>query len=177
MLQRLPDEHLDEETKTMAGPLNADTFRVERSILIDAPPQAIFPHIDDFHAWDAWSPYEKMDANLAKTFSGPASGKGATYAWVGKKAGSGSMEILQSRPPSKVVIKLEFTKPFTAHNTAEFTLEPQGKGTKVTWAMHGPNTLMSKVMGLFFSMDKMVGPQFDEGLASLKLLTEKAPVA
>ena len=161
----------------MAGPLNADTFRVERSILIDAPAAAIFPHIDDFHAWAAWSPYEKMDANLAKTFSGPASGKGAAYAWVGKKAGSGSMEILQSTSPSKVVIKLEFTKPFVAHNTAEFTLEPQGAGTKVTWSMHGPNTLMSKVMGLFFSMDKMVGPQFDEGLASLKRLTEKASVA
>jgi uncharacterized protein YndB with AHSA1/START domain len=161
----------------MAGPLSADTFRVERSIVIDAPAAEIFPHIDDFHAWEAWSPYEKMDANLAKTYSGPASGNGAAYAWVGKKAGSGSMEILQSTPPSKVVIKLDFTKPFVAHNTAEFTLEPQGVGTKVTWAMHGPNTLMSKVMGLFFSMDKMVGPQFDEGLASLKRLTEKAPVA
>lgn len=161
----------------MAGPLNADTFRVERSILIDAPAAEIFPHIDDFHAWAAWSPYEKMDANLAKTFSGPASGKGAAYAWVGKKAGSGSMEILQSSQPSKVVIKLEFTKPMTAHNIAEFTLEPQGAGTKVTWAMHGPNTFMSKVMGLFLSMDKLVGPQFEEGLANLKLVTEKSPVA
>jgi uncharacterized protein YndB with AHSA1/START domain len=118
-----------------------------------------------------------MDANLGKTFSGPARGKGAAYAWVGKKAGSGSMEITSSSPPSKIVIKLEFTKPFSAHNTAEFTLEPQGKGTKVTWAMHGPNTLMSKVMGLFFSMDKLVGPQFDEGLASLKALTERALVS
>jgi carbon monoxide dehydrogenase subunit G len=161
----------------MAAPLNADTFRVERSILIDAPADAIFPQINDFHAWADWSPYEKMDAHLDKTFTGPAKGKGATYAWVGKKAGSGSMEILQSDPSSKVVIKLEFTKPFTAHNTAEFTLEPQGKATKVTWAMHGPNTLMSKVMGLFFSMDKLVGPQFEEGLASLKRLAERAPVA
>jgi uncharacterized protein YndB with AHSA1/START domain len=162
----------------MAGSLNADTFRVERSIVIDAPAEAIFPHIDDFHAWAAWSPYEKMDANLAKTFSGPARGKGAAYAWVGKKAGSGSMEIVQSDAPTKIVIKLDFTKPMTAHNTAEFTLQPQGEGaTKVTWAMHGPNTFISKVMGLFFSMDKLVGPQFDEGLASLKLLSEKAPVA
>jgi hypothetical protein len=161
----------------MAGPLNADTFRVERSIVIEAPAAEIYPHIDDFHAWADWSPYEKMDANLAKTYSGPARGVGANYAWVGKKAGSGSMEILQSTAPSKVIIALRFTKPFTANNTAEFTLEPQGSSTKVTWAMHGPNTLMSKVMGLFFSMDKMVGPQFDEGLASLKAITEKAPVS
>jgi hypothetical protein len=161
----------------MAGPLNADTFRVERSIVIDAPAAEIFPHIDDFHAWADWSPYEKMDANLAKTFTGPRAGKGAGYAWVGKKAGSGSMEITGSTPSSKIVIKLEFTKPFVAHNTAEFALEPQGQATKVTWTMHGPNTLMSKVMGLFFSMDKLVGPQFDEGLASLKALSEKAPVA
>lgn len=157
----------------MAGPLNADTFRVERSIVIDAPAQAIFPQIDDFRAWADWSPYEKMDANLAKTYSGPARGKGAAYAWVGRKAGSGRMEIVQSDAPSKIVIQLDFSKPMTAHNTAEFTLEPQGAATKVTWAMHGPNTLMSKVMGLFVTMDKLVGPQFDEGLASLKSLVEQ----
>lgn len=157
----------------MAGPLNSDTFHVERSIVIDAPAQAIFPHIDDFRAWAAWSPYEKLDANLGRTYSGPARGKGAAYAWVGKKAGSGRMEIVRSEAPSKIVIQLDFSKPMTAHNTAEFTLEPQGSGTKVTWAMFGPNTLMSKVMGLFFSMDKLVGPQFDQGLASLKRLAEQ----
>lgn len=157
----------------MAGPLNADTFHVARSTTIDAPPQAIFPHIDDFHAWEAWSPYEKMDANLAKTYSGAPRGRGAAYAWVGKKAGSGRMEILQSDAPSKIVIQLHFTKPMTAHNTAEFTLEPRGSGTEVTWAMHGPNTFMSKIMGLFFSMDKLVGPQFEEGLANLKRLAEE----
>lgn len=154
----------------------SDTFRVERSTVIAAPPAAIFPHINDFHAWAAWSPYEKMDAGLAKTYSGPQQGKGAAYAWVGKKAGSGSMEIIGSSPPSKIEIKLEFTKPFAARNIAEFTLEPQGAATKVTWAMHGPTTLMSKMMGLFFSMDKLVGPQFEDGLASLKRLTEMAPV-
>ncbi|WP_372785510.1 SRPBCC family protein [Phenylobacterium sp.] len=157
----------------MAGPLNADTFRVERSIAIDAPAQAIFPHIDDFHAWGAWSPFEKRDPVLAKTYSGPASGKGAAYAWAGKKAGSGRMEIVSSEAPRKIVIQLDFTKPMTAHNTAEFTLEPQGAGTKVTWAMHGPATFMSKMMGLFFSMDKLVGAEFEEGLASLKRLAEQ----
>jgi uncharacterized protein YndB with AHSA1/START domain len=162
---------------SMAGPLNAATFRVERSTVIQAPAEAIFPRIDDFRAWADWSPYEKMDANLAKTYAGPARGKGAAYAWVGRKSGSGRMEIVKSEPPCKIVIRLDFTRPMTAHNTAEFTLEPQGSATKVTWAMHGPNTLMSKVMGLFLSMDKLVGPQFEEGLASLKRLAEAAPVA
>jgi len=161
----------------MAGPINADTFRIERSMMMDAPAAAIFSHIDDFRAWADWSPYEKMGLNLAKTFSGPMRGVGAAYAWVGKKSGSGRMEIVQSQAPSKVVIKLDFAKPMTAHNTAEFTLEPQGGGTKVTWAMHGPNTLMSKVMGLFVSMDKLVGPQFDEGLAKLKALSERTSVS
>lgn len=160
----------------MAGPINVDTFHIERSTMIAAPAQAIFPHINDFHAWEAWSPYEKMDAELGKTYSGPASGAGAAYAWVGRKAGSGRMEITRSETPSKIVIQLDFSKPMTAHNTAEFTLEPAGgagsDGTKVTWAMHGPNTLMSKVMGLFFSMDKLVGPQFAEGLANLKRVVE-----
>ena len=154
----------------------ADTFRVERSTVIDAPAAAIFPHINDFHAWAAWSPFEKMDAEIAKTFSGPKSGKGAGYAWVGKKSGSGSMEILQADAPSRVVIKLDFTKPFTAHNTAEFTLEPQGARTKLTWAMYGPTTFVTRLMHMVFPMDKMVGPQFDEGLASLKAIGEKAAV-
>jgi uncharacterized protein YndB with AHSA1/START domain len=157
----------------MAGSITADVFRVERSTTIAASPQAIFPYIDDFHAWEVWSPYEKMDANLAKTYSGPPHGKGAAYGWVGKKAGSGRMEILQSDAPSKIVIQLDFSKPMTAHNTAEFSLEPHASGTKVTWAMYGPNTFMSKVMGLFFSMDKLVGPQFEEGLASLKRVSEE----
>ena len=165
----------------MAAPINADTFRIERSTTIAAAPEAIFPRINDFHAWEAWSPYETMDADLGKTYSGPASGVGAAYAWVGRKAGSGRMEIVRSEAPSsqapaKIVIQLDFSKPMTAHNTAEFTLEPVGAAgsaaTKVTWAMHGPNTLMSKVMGLFFSMDKLVGPQFEEGLANLKRVAE-----
>ena len=155
----------------------ADTFRVERSILIAAPPQAIFPYIDDFHRWVDWSPYEKMDPAMRKTYSGAAAGQGAVYGWAGKKAGSGRMEIRQSQPPARVLIQLDFSKPMTAHNTAEFTLTPQGEATRVTWAMYGPRTLMSKVMGLFFSMDKLVGPQFEEGLETLKRLAERAPAA
>lgn len=151
-----------------------DTFRVERSALIDAAPEAIFAAVNDFHRWADWSPYEKLDAHLDKTYSGPASGKGAAYAWVGKKAGSGRMEILTSEPSSKIVIQLDFSKPFVAHNTAEFTFVKQGTRTRVTWAMYGPATLMSKVMGVFFSMDKLVGPQFEEGLANLRTLSEGA---
>ena len=154
----------------------ADTFRVERSTLIDAPAAAIFPHINDFHAWADWSPFEKMDADLAKTVSGPQSGLGAAYAWVGKRSGSGRMEITRSEAPSKVVIKLDFTKPMTAHNTAEFTLEAKGQGTTVTWAMYGPTTFVSRLMHFVFPMDKMVGPQFAEGLASLKAISERALV-
>lgn len=154
-----------------------DTFRVERSIHIEAPASEIYPHIDDFRAWAAWSPFEKMDADLAKTFSGAARGAGAHYAWVGKKAGSGSMEILQATPSSKVVIDLKFTKPMKANNTAEFTIEPDGAGSKVTWAMYGPTTFVTRLMHAVFPMDKMVGPQFDDGLRALKGLTEKAPVA
>jgi uncharacterized protein YndB with AHSA1/START domain len=153
-----------------------DTFRVERSTIVGAPAKAIFPLIDDFHRWADWSPFEKMDANLEKTYSGPAKGRGATYAWVGKKAGAGRMEILTSEAPSKIVIQLDFTKPMAAHNIAEFTLEPQAVGTKVTWAMTGPHTLMTKLMHLVFPMDKMVGPQFAEGLANLKRVAESETV-
>ena len=151
-----------------------DTFRVERSVVVNAAPEAIFPQVYDFHNWVHWSPYETMDAEMAKTFAGADRGQGAIYSWVGKKAGSGRMEILTSEPSSKIVIQLDFSKPFVAHNTAEFTFEKEGGKTKVTWAMHGPATLMSKVMGLFMSMDKLVGPQFEEGLANLKAYVQDA---
>ena len=154
-----------------------DTFRVARSIHIDAPAAEIFPHIDDFHAWVGWSPFEKMDAVMQKTYSGAARGVGAQYAWVGKKAGAGSMEILKSDLPSRVLIDLKFTKPFKANNMAEFTIEPDGAGSKVTWIMTGPTTLVSKIMHAIFPMDKMVGPMFDDGLKALRGLSEKAPVS
>ncbi len=149
-----------------------ETFRVERSIIIDAPADAAFPFVDDFHRWVDWSPYENIDADLKKTYAGAPKGQGAVYAWEGKKTGSGRMEILTYEPSRRIVIKLDFTKPFAAHNTAEFTFAPDGAGTKVTWAMTGPVTLMSKVMGLFFSTEKFVGPQFEQGLASLKRAAE-----
>ena len=152
-----------------------DVFRVERTAAIKAPPEKIFPFINDFHSWAAWSPWEKMDPALKRTYSGPSSGKGAQYAWEGNsKVGSGSMEITEASPPGKIVIRLDFMKPFEAHNIAEFTLVPGGDSTTVTWAMYGPSPYMAKIMHLFFSMDRMVGGSFEEGLANLKAAAEAA---
>jgi uncharacterized protein YndB with AHSA1/START domain len=150
------------------------TFRVERSAVIRAPPEKIFALISDFHQWRVWSPYEDRDPDLQRSYSGAASGRGAVYQWNGNRnVGSGRMEIMDAAPPRKVVIKLDFLKPFEAHNTAEFTLLPQGDTTNVTWLMHGPASLMSKVMQVFINMDNMVGKDFAAGLANLKRVTEK----
>lgn len=150
-----------------------DTFRIARSTTIDAPPESIFPLIDDFRRWAAWSPYEKLDPNMTRSFSGAPSGRGAVYEWNGNKnIGQGRIEVTESRPHEKVVLKLDFFRPFEAHNVAEFTLEPQGGATRVTWAMHGPNRFMSKLMGLCMNFDRMVGGQFEEGLANLKARAE-----
>jgi uncharacterized protein YndB with AHSA1/START domain len=150
-----------------------DTLQVQRSTSIKAAPEKIFPLINDFHAWRAWSPYEDRDPDLQRSFSGANSGKGAVYAWEGNKnVGSGRMEILDAPAPRKVVIQLDFLKPFEAHNTAEFTLVPQGDTTTVTWLMHGPAPLLSKVMQVFMDMDNMIGKDFAAGLANLKRITE-----
>ncbi|WP_454907714.1 SRPBCC family protein [Variovorax gossypii] len=151
-----------------------DTFRVERTARIDAPAEKIFPLIDDFHRWGTWSPYEKLDPDMQRSFGGSASGKGATYAWESKgKAGAGRMEITESTPSSKIAINLDFTRPMEGHNVAEFTLQPQGNATQVTWSMHGPSPYVAKLMGIFFNMDQMIGKDFETGLANLKTATEK----
>jgi hypothetical protein len=150
------------------------TFRVHRSRSIQAPPEKIYPLIDDFHNWTAWSPYEKLDPNLKKTYSGSTNGKGAVYAWVGNsKAGEGRMEIIDTAPSSRVTIKLDFLKPFEGHNTAEFTLQPKGDSTDVTWAVHGPQPYFVKVMTTFFSMDRLMGKEFDAGLDNMKAIAER----
>lgn len=152
-----------------------DTFRIERSVRIEAPPERVHPLIDDLRRWTAWSPWEGLDPALKRSYSGPASGAGAAYAWEGnRKVGSGRMEIMQSQPPGSVVLKLDFLRPFEAHNVAEFRLDRQGAGTELVWAMHGPSPFAARLMGLFFSMDRMVGPQFEKGLANLKALAERA---
>lgn len=151
-----------------------DTFRIQRSSVIKAPPARVFALIDDFHRWVEWSPWEKVDPALQRTYGGTPSGKGATYAWEGNsKVGKGSMQITESSSPSRIVIQLDFLKPFEAHNIAEFTLEPDGEGSRVTWAMHGPRPYLFKVMHLFFDMDGMVGGDFEKGLADLKRLAEQ----
>lgn len=153
----------------------ADIFRIARSATIAAPPERIAPHIQDFRAWEKWSPYEKLDPQMKKTFSGAERGEGASYAWEGNsKAGAGSMTITVATP-QRTSIALHFTKPMRSKNTAEFTLDPSGDGTRVTWTMTGPNTLMTKLMGIFVNMDKMIGRAFEEGLGSLKDIVEKNP--
>lgn len=151
-----------------------DTFRVERTTSIKAPPEKIYALINDFHSWTTWSPYEKKDPDMKRSHSGAASGQGAIYEWDGNKnVGKGRMEVTEATPSSRIVIKLDFFSPFEAHNTAEFTLQPQGDATQVTWAMYGPANYMSKLMGVFFNMDKMVGDDFAIGLANLKAAAEK----
>jgi uncharacterized protein YndB with AHSA1/START domain len=150
-----------------------DVFHVERATNIKAPPDRIFAVINDFHKWGAWSPYEKKDPAMKRTYGGAGSGKGAVYAWAGdKNVGHGRMEIMDSTPPSKIVLKLDFVKPFEAHNIVEFTLDARGDSTDVRWAMHGPTPYLAKVMHVFFDMDSMVGNDFEAGLANLKTLAE-----
>jgi uncharacterized protein YndB with AHSA1/START domain len=151
-----------------------DTFRIQRTTSIKAPPETIYALIEDFHRWEAWSPWEKIDPALKRSYSGSPSGKGAVYAWDGNKdVGQGRMEIVESSPPSKLTLKLDFMKPFEAHNRVVFTLLPQGDATTVTQAMDGPSPYLSKLMGLVFNIDRMVGDKYEEGLASLKALAEK----
>ena len=149
-------------------------LRVQRSIGIAAPAERIFPLISDFHQWLSWSPYEQKDPAMKRTYEGAARGKGAVYAWNGdRNVGSGRMEILETTAPSKIVIKLDFFTPFEGHNTAEFTMLPQGDGTHGTWLMHGPASFMSRLIQVFLNMDNMIGRDFEAGLARLKTLTEK----
>ena len=151
-----------------------DTFRIERSTVIKAPPEKIFGLINDFHQWEAWSPWEKLDPALKRTYEGAASGKGAVYTWSGdKNVGAGRMEIVETVPFSKLVIKLDFSAPFKANNMVDFKLEGQGDSTRVTQAMFGPSPFVSKLMGLFFNVDKMVGDKYEEGFASIKKIAEK----
>ena len=151
-----------------------DTFRVQRSASIKAPPEKIFPLLNDLRSFKRWSPYENKDPAMQRTYGGAASGKGAVYEWEGNSnVGKGRLEITDTSPPTGVTLKLDFVKPFEAHNIVQFTLEPQGESTNVTWAMHGPLPYLAKVMHVFFNMDRMVGKDFETGLANLKDIAEK----
>lgn len=157
----------------VAAALRPPTFRVERSVLVNAPPETVLAHVSDFKAWRSWSPYEALDADLQRTYGGAARGVGATYAWAGRKAGTGRMRIV-SATNREIAIALDFEKPFKASNTAAFTAEPVGDATRVTWAMSGPAPYISRLMGLVFSIDKMIGRDFETGLSNLKSVTERS---
>jgi hypothetical protein len=152
----------------------ADTFTVSRSTTIDAAPAAVYPHLIDLRKWSTWSPWEEMDPNMSKTYSGAESGIGSKYAWSGnRKVGEGTMEITDAKQDAQVDIALEFLKPFRASNTSSLRLQPAGGGTEVTWSVTGRKTLMLKIMGIFRSMDAMMGPDFERGLARLKAVSEQ----
>ena len=152
-----------------------DDLRVERQATIAAPAAVVFAKVNDFTQWPSWSPWEKLDPNMKRTLSGPTSGKGAIYAWTGNSdVGEGRMTITDSRPGELVRIHLEFIKPFAATNTTDFAFKPEGGQTAVTWTMTGKNNYMSKLFGLFMNMDKMIGGDFERGLAQLKAVSEGA---
>ena len=151
-----------------------DTFRVERQAVIAAPITKVFDQINDLHAWDAWSPWAKKDPNAKSNYSGPPAGKGAAFAWDGNNTvGKGRMEIIESEPSSKVVLRLDFEKPFKGTNQAAFTLAQVPGGTQVNWAMTGPANFASKVMDLLMNMDAMVGRDFEAGLQAMKSVCER----
>jgi uncharacterized protein YndB with AHSA1/START domain len=152
------------------------TYTVTRSTVIPAPAQDVFPLVNSFREWPKWSPWESVDPDMQRTYSGAESGVGAKYAWSGnRKAGAGNMEITESREPDVIRIRLEFTKPFPAVNPTTFTFVPEGGGTRVTWTMTGEHKGIGKVFALFMNMDKMVGGDFEKGLASLASVVGSRP--
>ena len=150
-------------------------YHIERSATMNAPAPVVFNQVNDFHKWDAWSPWAKLDPNMKQSYEGAAAGPGAMYSWTGNsQVGEGRMTITDSKPSELVKIKLEFVKPFAATNATNFTFAPQGNQTAVKWTMDGDNTFMGKAFGLFMNMDKMVGGDFDKGLAQMKAVAETA---
>jgi hypothetical protein len=149
-------------------------FRITRSATMAAPASAVFAQVNDFHNWVAWSPWEKLDPTLQRNYQGESAGTGAVYSWVGnKQVGEGRMTITESRPDEFIRLKLEFLKPFVATNTTEFTFQPQGNATLMTWDMTGKNNCIFKAFSLLFNMQKIVGKQFEQGLSNLKQVVEK----
>jgi len=150
-------------------------YRVERSTTINAPAAVVFAQVNDFHKWDAWSPWAKMDPNIKTSYEGAPAGTGAIYKWNGNsQVGEGQMTITESRPSDLIKIKLEFVKPFAATNATDFAFTGQGNQTNVKWTMDGDNNFIGKAFGLFMNMDKMVGNDFEKGLAQMKTLAESA---
>jgi uncharacterized protein YndB with AHSA1/START domain len=155
--------------------VSTSEYEVTREATIPAPPGDVFALLVDFHRWTEWSPWEDIDPGLYREYSGEPSGVGAVYEWVGnRKAGQGRMEITAAEVPSRLVVALQFIKPFKSHSTTTFTLDPRDAGTHVTWQMVGPKTFTTRLMGIFMSMDKMVGRDFEKGLARLTAAVSRA---
>jgi hypothetical protein len=153
-------------------------FRVSRSASMAAPPADVFAQVNDFHRWQAWSPWANIDPAMKQTYEGSPSGTGAVYGWSGNsQVGEGRMTLTDSRPHERIQIQLDFLRPFKATNTAEFNFKPNGNRTEVTWSMSGRKNFIVKAFGLFMSMDKMVGGQFAKGLAAMKTVVESANAA
>lgn len=151
-------------------------FRVTRTGTISAPPAVVFAQVNDFHKWEAWNPWGKLDPAMKQSYEGAPAGVGAVYTWAGNsQVGEGRMTLTESRPNELIRIKMEFLKPFAATSTAEFTFRPEGNGTAVTWSMEGQNNFMAKTMHLVMNMDRMIGGQFEKGLAAMKSVAEAAP--
>jgi len=156
--------------------LQPTEFHVARSTTISAPAPAVFAQVNDFHKWEAWNPWGKIDPAMKQTYEGAPAGIGAIYTWAGNnEVGEGRMTLTESRPSELIRIKMEFFKPFAGISTAEFTFKPDGNQTAVTWGMTGQNNFMAKAIHLFMNMDKMIGGQFEKGLAQMKSIVEAAP--
>jgi uncharacterized protein YndB with AHSA1/START domain len=151
-----------------------NTFQVRRSIVIHAPREKVFPLINDFHYWSSWAPQDREDSSMTRTFDGSTNGVGAISEWRSTgRAGKGRMTITESVPLTMILVKVDFVKPFEAHNLNEFTLESYGTSTKVTWTLQGTNLYIMKLMGMFVNMDRMMGKHFETGLSELKILAEQ----
>lgn len=156
--------------------LQPTDFRVSRTATIAAPAPVVFAQVNDFHNWTAWSPWAKLDPAMKQTYEGAAAGPGAVYAWVGnREVGEGRMTIVESRPSDLIWVKLDFVKPFAGTSVAEFTFRPEGDRTAVTWTMTGEKNFVAKAIHLVMNMDRMIGDQFDKGLAAMKTVAEAAP--
>ena len=155
--------------------LQPSHYHIERSATVNAPAPVVFAQVNDFHKWQAWSPWAKLDPNMKQNFEGPSVGTGAVYSWNGNsQVGEGRMTITDSRPSDLIKIKLEFIKPWTATNATNFTFTPQADQTAVKWTIDGDNNFMGKAFGLFMSMDKMIGGDFEKGLTQMKSIAEGA---
>ena len=153
--------------------MTTSTFTVERTITVAAPPATVYALLEDFRRWPAWSPWENLDPQMTRTYSGAERGTGAVYEWSGnRKAGQGRMQIVEAAPGDHVRIALAFDRPMSSNNDTRFTLQPDGDGTRVTWTMTGPRPLIMRVLGFVLSMDKLVGKDFEKGLAQLKAAAE-----